>query len=142
MKTYATKAKDIKRKWYLVNAKNKVLGRLASKIAKILMGKHKEYWCPYIDCGDHVIVINAKDVILTGEKLKQRFEFRHSGYLGNPKFIPYEKLLEKNPERLIYLAVKGMLPKNKMRKKYLSKLKIYKNSYHPHVAQQPEVLNL
>jgi large subunit ribosomal protein L13 len=119
-----------------VDAKDKVLGRLASRIAHILLGKHKVYYTPGVDCGDFVVVINAKHICLTGKKLKQKFYYRHSGYMGGLKTISYAELLKKAPEKIIYLAVKRMLPRNQIAKRVLRRLKIYKDKEHKHTAQK------
>ncbi len=137
MKTYIPGADDIEKKWYVVDAKGKVLGRLATKISKILMGKHKPYYVPFLDCGDYVIVINAEKVELTGKKLDQKMYRRHTGYLGGLKETTARKMMEKHPERIITNAVKGMLPKNKLGRKMLKKLRVYKGEQHKHAAQKP-----
>jgi large subunit ribosomal protein L13 len=130
------------RKWYIVDAKDKVLGRLASKIATILQGKHKPTYTPNQNMGDFVIVINARHVVLTGKKWKNKIYRFHSPYPGGLKEITAEELHKKFPERLIYLAVKGMLPKNFQRWRMLKRLKIYPDEHHPHSAQKPEPLNI
>lgn len=137
MKTYVPKLNEIKRTWYVVDAKGQVLGRLASQVAKILMGKHKPTYQPNYDNGDFVIVINAKDVKLTGKKERNKFYYWHTGYVGHIRSISYGELREKKPEFMFWLAVKRMLPKNKLRKKFLRKLKVYAGPEHPHAAQQP-----
>lgn len=142
MKTYSAKAGEVEKKWYLVDAKDKVLGRLATEIAGKLRGKGKPVFTPHMDTGDHVIVINAEKIKLTGNKLKQKLYYRYSGYIGGLKSITAEKLLEKKPENLLIFAVKGMLPKNKLRQVMLKKLKVYTGSEHPHKAQMPEELNI
>lgn len=136
------KKEEVKRSWYLVDAKDKVLGRLASKLAYLLQGKHRPDYTPYLDQADFIVVINADKIKLTGKKLDQKVYWRHSGYLGGLKLETARKLLEKKPEQLIYLAVKGMLPKNRMRKRLLKKLKIYAGATHPHLAQKPQYLEL
>lgn len=137
-KTPIPAASDIERRWYVVNAKNKVLGRLASEIAKVLRGKHKANFTPHLDVGDFVIVVNAKYVRLTGKKLDQK-EFRwYTGYPSGLRKIRYRALLEKNPEKVIQHAVWGMLPHNRLGRKLLKKLKIYPEAEHPHQAQKPE----
>jgi large subunit ribosomal protein L13 len=140
MKTYAVKAKDIERRWYVVNADGQVLGRLASRIAQILRGKHKPIYSPHLDTGDYVVVINAEKVRLTGRKAETKAYFRHSGYMGGEKFIPFQRMLATHPERVIELAVKGMLPKNALGRRMRKKLKVYAGPSHPHEAQQPEPL--
>lgn len=142
MKTYATKATDIERRWYLVDADGVVLGRLASRVAQILRGKHKPHYAPYLDCGDGVIVINAAKVRLTGRKAEQKAYFRHSGYMGNEKFIPFRRMLERHPERVVELAVKGMLPKTDLGREMRRKLKVYAGAEHPHASQRPERLEV
>jgi len=142
VKTYTPKAKDIERGWYLVNAEGKTLGRLASEIAKVLRGKHKPIYTPHLDCGDYVIVINADKVGVTGRKLDQKMYYRHSGYPGGLKSISLRNQLQKHPERVLEAAVRGMLPKNRLGRKMMRKLKVYAGDSHPHQAQQPKVLEL
>ena len=142
MKTYMAKPEDIKRNWYVVDASGKTLGRLSSKIAKILRGKHKPTYTPHVDTGDFVIVVNAEKINLTGNKWEQKLYRKHSEFPGGLKEIPYNKLREKKPELMVKQAVKGMLPKNKLGRSMLRKLKIYAGSEHPHQAQQPENLEL
>ncbi len=133
-------AKDVDKKWYVVDASGKVLGRLASKIAVVLMGKHKPTYTPHVDTGDYVIVVNADKVVLTGKKLDQKKYYRHSGYPGGLKELTARQMFEKHPEKVVYLAVKRMLPKNKLGRKMLKKLKVYTGPDHPHQAQKPEPL--
>lgn len=142
MKTYVAKAEGIQRKWYVVDAEGKPLGRLASEVAKILRGKHKPEYTPYVDTGDHVIVLNAEKVILTGRKLDQKYHRYHTGYPGGLKEIKYRDFLRTRPERAIELAVKGMLPKNSLGRAMFRKLKVYRGSEHKHQAQKPENLDL
>jgi large subunit ribosomal protein L13 len=142
MQTYATKAKDIERKWYLVDATDKILGRLASKVAQILRGKGKSLFTDHLDTGDFVIVINAEKVRTTGKKTDQKIYFRHSTYPGGAKYINLEKMLREKPERVIQLAVKGMLPHNTLGRHQLKKLKVYAGLEHPHQAQKPEPLEI
>lgn len=137
MSTYMAKPESVERKWYIVDAKGKTLGRLASEVAKVLRGKHKPEFTPHIDTGDFVIVINASQVELTGQKLTNKFYYRHSGYPSGLKQISAKDLREKRPERMIELAVKGMLPKGSLGRKQFKKLKVYAGSEHPHAAQQP-----
>ena len=137
MKTFVPGVDNIEKNWYVVDASGKVLGRLATEIARILMGKHKPYYVPFLDCGDYVIVINAEKVELTGKKLDQKLYRRHTGYLGGLKETPARRMMEKHPERIIIHAVKGMLPKNKLGRKMLKKLKVYRGSEHKHMAQKP-----
>ncbi len=138
MKTYSPKAADIDRKWHIVDASGQTLGRLASEVASILRGKHKPMFAPHMDTGDYVIVINASKIRLTGKKLTDKYHHHHSGYPGGIKSIPYGKLLEKQPEKVIELAVKGMLPHNKLGRVMFKKLKVYAGQEHPHEAQQPQ----
>jgi large subunit ribosomal protein L13 len=139
MKTYTPKAPEIQRRWWLVDAEDKVLGRLASEIAQILRGKHKPMFTPHLDTGDFVVVINAEKIRLTGDKMDQKSYFRHTGYMGGEKFIPVRTMLEQHPERVIDLAVKGMLPKNNLGRLMRRKLKAYAGPTHPHEAQQPQL---
>lgn len=136
-KTYSAKKDEIKRKWYIIDAKGKVLGKVAVKAATILRGKHKPIYTPHIDTGDYVIVINASQVVLTGKKLEQKYYRRHSGYPGGLKSIRYDRLLKEKPKKVIELAVKGMLPKTKLGRAMLKKLRVYKGSEHSHEAQNP-----
>jgi large subunit ribosomal protein L13 len=136
------KKEEVERKWWLVDAEGKILGRLASQIAKILMGKHKPQYTPHADCGDFVVVINAEKIRVTGKKMDQKFYRFHSGYPGNLKEFTLREMLKRNPKKVIYLAVKRMLPKNRLRKRRLKRLKIYVGSSHLHHAQNPQPLNL
>jgi large subunit ribosomal protein L13 len=142
MKTYTPKAAEIERKWWVVDAEGKVLGRLASEIAQVLRGKHKPMYTPHLDTGDYVVVVNAGKVRLTGRKAQQKTYFRHSGYVGGEKHIPFERMRAEHPERVIELAVKGMLPKNNLGRLMRKKLKVYAGAEHPHEAQQPEQLEI
>ena len=142
MKTYTARAEDIEREWFLVNAEGKTLGRLASEIAQVLRGKHKPIYTPHLDCGDFVIVVNAEKVRVTGRKLDQKMYYRHTGYPGGIKSISLRNQLQKHPERVLQAAVRGMLPKNRLGRKMLKKLKVYAGNSHPHQAQQPKVLEL
>lgn len=142
MKTEVAKLEDVKRDWYLVDARDLVLGRLATQVANILRGKNKPIFTPSVDTGDFVIVVNAEKISLTGRKLADKTYYSHSGYPGGLKAITAGKLLEKKPEELIRKAVKGMLPKNKLSRHMLKKLKIYAGADHPHEAQQPKTLEL
>jgi large subunit ribosomal protein L13 len=142
MKTYTPKITEIERRWYVVDAEGKVLGRLASEIAKILRGKHKPMYTPHLDTGDNVVVVNAEKVRLTGNKVETKTYFRHTGYMGGAKLIPFRRMLEQHPERIIELAVKGMLPKNNLGRLMRRKLRVYAGSEHPHEAQQPERLEI
>jgi len=138
MATHMAKKGECERKWHLVDAKGKTLGRLASRIAILLRGKHKATFTPHVDMGDFVVVVNADKVALTGKKWKEKLYIHHSGYPGGLKSISAEKMKEKKPERLITMAVQGMLPKNKLGRKLVKKLKVYRGEAHPHQAQQPE----
>ncbi|NLW07830.1 MAG: 50S ribosomal protein L13 [Clostridia bacterium] len=142
MTTFMAKPHEVERKWYVIDADGVTLGHLASEVARILRGKHKPIFTPHVDCGDHVIVINAEKVRLTGKKLQQKRYIRHSGYPGGLKVINYERLLQTFPERAIEKAVKGMLPHNRLGARMLKKLKVYRGSDHPHAAQQPQVKDL
>ncbi len=142
MKTYVVKPKEIVREWYVVDAEGQTLGRLASKIAQVLKGKHKPIYTPNCDTGDHVIVINADKIHVTGNKLTQKIYYRHSLYPGGLKSIPLEDQLQQHPTRVLEAAVKGMLPKNKLGRAMIKKLKIYAAPEHPHQAQCPKPLEL
>lgn len=143
MKTYSAKPGDIERKWLLVDAKGMVLGRLASIIAMRLRGKHKPYFTPSMDCGDHVVVINADKVVLTGNKLAQKTYYRHTGYPGGIKSTTASRVLAgKHPERVVEKAVERMIPKGPLGRQMLTKLRVYAGESHPHEAQQPEVLDI
>lgn len=142
MKTYVPKKTEIKKNWYLVDAEGKILGRLASKIAQVLSGKNKPIYTPFLDTGDFVVVINAKKVKVTGNKEKKKIYYHYSGYPGGMKEIVYEKLMEKKPTIIIQKAVRGMLPKSKLGRKMLKKLKIYAGTEHRHQAQCPEKIEL
>jgi len=141
-KTFSAKPHEIERQWYVVDAQGKTLGRLATEIAKILRGKHKPIFTPHVDCGDYVIVINADKIHVTGKRLDQKIYYRHSGYIGGLKEVTLRRMLETHPERVIQLAVKGMLPKNRLGRKMYKKLKVYAAPTHPHQAQQPQPLEL
>jgi large subunit ribosomal protein L13 len=140
-KTTWVNPKTVEHRWWIVDADGKVLGRLASEIARILMGKHKPQWQPNLDIGDFVIVVNAEKVRLTGKKLDQKFHYRHSGRLGNLKAYSYRWMLEHRPERVIELAVSKMLPKNRLRARMLKRLRVYRGPNHPHQAQKPQPLS-
>ena len=142
MKTEVAKIENVKRDWYLVDAQDAVLGRLASQIANVLRGKNKAIFTPSVDTGDFVIVVNAEKIALTGRKLADKVYYSHSGFPGGLKEITAGKLMEKKPEDIIKKAVKGMLPKNKLARHMLKKLKVYAGSSHPHDAQQPKQLAL
>jgi large subunit ribosomal protein L13 len=142
VKTYSAKPEEIVRRWYLVDADGRTLGRLASRIATILRGKDKPIYTPHLDCGDYVIVVNAEKIHVTGKKLDEKMYYRHSGYPGGLKAFTLREMLERTPERVITLAVKRMLPKNKLGRHMLKKLKVYAGPEHPHGAQNPEALEL
>ncbi|HYV99365.1 MAG TPA: 50S ribosomal protein L13 [Gemmatimonadaceae bacterium] len=143
MKTFSAKPGENEQKWFVVDADGLVLGRMASEVAKILRGKNKPVFTPHIDTGDNVIVINASKVRVTGRKAEQKQYFRHSGYMGNDKNIPYAKMQARHPERIVELAIYGMLPKSTLsRQRIRRKLRVYAGAEHPHTAQQPTVLNL
>ena len=142
MKTIVAKPKEVTRDWYVVDAENQVLGRIATKIADVLRGKNKPTFTPSVDTGDFIIVVNAEKIALTGNKRADKMYYSHSGYPGGIKSITAGKLLDKKPEALIKHAVKGMLPKNKLAYHMLNKLKIYSGAVHPHEAQQPKALTI
>jgi len=142
VKTYTARAEDMEREWFLVNAEGKTLGRLASEIAQVLRGKHKPIYTPHLDCGDYVIVVNADKVRVTGRKLDQKMYYHHTGYPGGIKSISLRNQLQKHPERVLQAAVRGMLPKNRLGRRMLKKLKVYAGDSHPHQAQQPKSLEL
>ena len=137
MKTFMAKPGEVERKWYVVDATDMVLGRLASNVAAVLRGKNKPIFTPNVDTGDYVIIINADKVRLTGKKLEQKYYRYHTGYIGGLKEIQYKDMMEKKPVLAVELAVKGMLPKNSLGRKMFRKLKVYAGSEHPHAAQQP-----
>lgn len=141
-KTYVTKREDVQREWYVVDATGQTLGRLASRVARILRGKHKPIYSPSVDTGDYVIVVNAEKIHVTGHKLDQKIYYRHSGYPGGLKEITLRNLLQKHPTRVIKHAVRGMLPKNRLGRRMFKKLKIYAGPDHPHEAQRPKPLGL
>lgn len=141
-KTYTPKAEDIHHAWWIVDAEDKPLGRVASQVARVLRGKHKPIFTPHLDTGDHVIVINASKVKLTGNKAAQKTYFRHSGYMGGEKHIPFQTMLDRFPERVIELAVRGMLPKNKLGRQLRKKLRVYPGAEHPHQGQGPAPLEV
>ncbi len=142
MKTFMAKEQETDRRWFVVDARDKVLGRLATQVATRLRGKHKPVYTPHADTGDFIVVINADKVALTGRKWSNKNYYRHTGYMGGLKQITAKKLLEKRPEDLLRFAVRGMLPKNSLGRRQLKKLKVYAGSEHPHQAQQPEALEI
>ena len=142
VKTFQAKKEELDHQWYLVNAKGKVLGRMASELAKILRGKKKSTYTPHLDTGDFVVVVNAEKVVLTGKKMKDKIYYRNTGYPGGIREMSAEKLLAKKPTEMIRIAVKGMLPKNSLGRQMLRKLKVYAGPHHPHEAQRPIPLEL
>ncbi len=142
MKTLTPKADDIERRWWVVDAAGKPLGRLATEVARILRGKHKPIYTPHLDTGDYVVVLNASQIILTGNKADQKTYFKHSGYMGGEKHIPFKTMLARKPEWVIERAVQGMLPKNALGRQMRKKLKVYADDAHPHQGQQPQPLVL
>ena len=142
MKTFTAKPETVKRDWYVVDATGKTLGRLAAEVAKVLRGKHKPTFTPHMDCGDNVIVINADKVVLTGKKLVKKIYFHHSGYLGGDSYVKAGDMLKKNPVKMVELAIKGMIPHNKLGSQIYTKLHVYAGSEHPHAAQKPEVMEI
>ncbi len=142
MKTFMAKKEEVERKWWIVDAEDKIVGRVASKVAAILRGKNKVIYTPHVDTGDFVVIINADKMRFTGKKLENKKYYKHTGYIGGIKEITAKKLLEKKPEEIIKKAVKGMLPKNKLGRKMFKKLKVYAGSEHPHEAQMPEKLEI
>ena len=142
MKTYTAKPHEVERKWYVVDAEGQTLGRLATQVATILKGKHKPIYTPHVDTGDHVIVINAEKIHLTGKKLQDKKYYRHSGYPGGIKSVTAGEVLNRHPERVIEAAVWGMIPHNKLGRQMIKKLKVYAGAEHPHEAQMPETLVL
>lgn len=142
MKTFVPKQDDIERRWYVVDADGQVLGRLASRVAQILRGKHKPMYTPHLDVGDHVIIINAGKIQLSGKKSMQKRYYHHTGYPGGLRSDSFLKLRREHPERVLQHAVRGMLPHNKLGRQMIKKLKVYPDAEHPHSAQQPEVLTI
>ena len=142
MKTYVAKEHEVEKKWYLVDAQDMILGRLATQIATRLRGKHKAIFTPHADTGDFVVVVNAEKVSLTGNKWDNKIYYRHTGYLGGLKQISAKKLIETKPDQVLYMAVKRMLPKNSLGRRQLKKLKIYAGSAHPHEAQNPQLIKM
>lgn len=139
MKTYSQKASEVQRDWYVVDATDQTLGRLATQIAVLLRGKHKPTFSPNLDGGDFVVVVNAEKVHLTGRKTEQKMYYRHSGYPGGFKQIPFKRMMANHPDRILRFAVKGMLPKTRLGRQQITKLKIYSGAKHPHSAQQPKL---
>ena len=142
MKSFIAKPQEIERKWLLIDAEGKTLGRLSSEVASILRGKNKPIYTPHVDTGDHVIIINAEKIVLTGKKLEQKNYTYHTGHPGGLREIPYSVMMDKNPEKVITLAVKGMLPKNSLGRQMIKKLRVYRGTEHNHEAQRPEVYEI
>lgn len=142
MKTFVAKPKEVTRNWFVVDATGKPLGRLASEVAKILRGKHKPEYTPFVDTGDYVIILNAEKVVLTGKKLEQKIYRHHSNWIGGMKEVKYRIFMEKRPEKAVEIAVKGMLPHNSLGRAMFKKLKVYKGNKHEHQAQNPQKLEL
>lgn len=142
MKTFSAKPAEVKRDWYVVDAEGKTLGRLASEVARRLRGKHKPEYTPHVDTGDYIVVVNAAKVRVTGNKTQNKMYYRHTGYIGNMKSNTFAEMIDKHPERVIELAVKGMLPKNPLGRAMYRKMKVYASSEHQHEAQQPQPLEI
>ena len=142
MKTFTAKPYEVARQWYVVDAQGQTLGRLATRIATVLRGKHKPIYTPHVDCGDYVIVVNADKINVTGQKLDQKIYYRHSGYPGGLRQVTLRRRLETHPERVIESAVRGMLPKNRLVRKMYKKPKVYAGPDHPHEAQQPKPMDI
>ena len=142
MKTFSAKNHDIDRNWYLVDAQNKTLGRLSTEIASSLRGKHKPIYTPHVDTGDYIVVVNASKIRVTGKKMTDKVYYKHTGYIGNLKSENLETMLEKYPEKVLMKSVRGMLPKNKLGRAMIKKLRVFAGPEHTHIAQQPEPLEL
>ncbi|MBA1147780.1 50S ribosomal protein L13 [Ectothiorhodospiraceae bacterium WFHF3C12] len=142
MKTFSAKPADVQRDWYVVDASGKTLGRLASEIAFRLRGKHKPQYTPHVDTGDYIVVVNVDKVAVTGKKARDKMYHHHTGWVGNLKSISYEKLMQKAPERVLFSAVKGMMPRNRLGRQMMKKLKVYTGPEHQHHAQQPQALDI
>lgn len=142
MKTFSAKPHEVQRDWYVVDATNKTLGRLSTEIARRLKGKHKPEYTPHVDTGDYIVVVNAKKIRVTGNKMKDKMYHRSTGYIGNLKSVPLEKMMDEAPERALQYAVKGMMPRNPLGRKMLSKLRVFAGPEHPHEAQQPIPLEI
>jgi len=140
MKTFMASPATIDRKWYVVDAQGQTLGRLASEVAKVLRGKNKPIYTPHVDCGDYVVIVNADKIVVTGKKLDQKIYYHHSGWIGGMKETTLREMLQKKPEQVVELAVKGMLPKGTLGRQMYTKLHVYAGAEHPHAAQKPEVL--
>lgn len=142
MSTYMAKPSEIKRNWFVIDASGKSLGRVAAVAANILRGKNKPIFTPHVDCGDHVVIINAEKIKLTGKKLEKKYYRYHTGWVGGLKEIQYKTLMEKTPEKALMLAIKGMIPDNTIGRKALTRVRIYRDAAHEHQAQKPESLNI
>lgn len=142
MKTFSAKAHEVKRDWYIIDASDKVLGRVATEIARRLRGKHKAEYTPHVDTGDYIVVVNAEKIAVTGRKFKEKMYYHHTGFPGGIKAVSFDKMQQRNPVRIIELAVKGMLPKNVLGREMYRKLKVYAGAEHPHTAQQPRQLEI
>ena len=142
MKTFSAKPHEVQRDWYVVDATNKTLGRLSTEIARRLKGKHKPEYTPHVDTGDYIVVVNAEKIRVTGNKMKDKMYHRSTGYIGNLKSVPLEKVMDEAPERALQYAVKGMMPRNPLGRKMLSKLRVFAGPEHPHEAQQPIPLEI
>lgn len=142
MRTYSPKPSEIDRAWHLVDAEGLVLGRLATEVARLLRGKHRPFFAPHVDTGDHVVVVNADKVVLTSDKAGKKFAYRHSGYPGGLRKTSYAEMLDRSPEEVVRRAVRGMLPRNTLGRQQLAKLKVYAGPDHPHAAQRPQPLEL
>ena len=142
MRTYSPKPQELERAWYVVDADGLVLGRMATQVARILRGKHRPFFAPHVDTGDHVVVVNAAKVVLTSGKAEGKFAYRHSGYPGGLRRRSYADLMDRSPEEVVRRAVRGMLPKNTLGRQQLGKLKVYPGPDHPHAAQDPRPLDL
>ena len=142
MKTFSAKQETVKREWFVIDATDKVLGRLSTEIARRLRGKHKPEYTPHVDTGDYIVIVNAEKITVTGNKAKGKIYYSHTGYPGGIKDITFEKLIEKAPERVLQSAVKGMLPRGPLGREMFRKLKVYVGADHPHTAQQPQTLEL
>lgn len=140
MRTYSPRAEDVERDWYVVDATDQVLGRLATRVAHVLRGKHKPIFSPHIDVGDYVIVVNAEAIQLSGKKAEQKLWHRHSGFPGGIKSVPFLRVMDETPEKAVEKAIRGMLPKNTLGRKMAAKLRVYRGAEHPHEAQQPQPL--
>ncbi|MDO4731619.1 MAG: 50S ribosomal protein L13 [Clostridia bacterium] len=141
MSTFMQNPKQVQRKWYVIDAKGKPLGRVAAKAAMLVRGKHKPTFTPHVDCGDHVIIINCKDAVLTGNKLRNKFHYHHTGYVGHMKSVRYDTLMREHPERAMFWAVKGMVPDTTIGRKAMTRVRVFAGAEHNHEAQKPEVLD-